>query len=150
MRKSNLPIVAGGILEKENGLTVDLISEEWQEWLHNSKSFRYVPNSDKPAFTARKEKSKQGDSYWYGYRKIQGKLHKRYIGKSEELTVEHLEEVADLLEQPTVKRQPLVTEKPSVTKSLTRYVTFEEMAQLQAQLQALQQEVATLVKLKAR
>src|SRR5262249_7752983 len=49
------------------------------------------------AYTARKETKQRGESYWYAYRKRAGKLKKTYLGKSTDLTLARLEEVADLL-----------------------------------------------------
>ncbi|HET8852016.1 MAG TPA: NB-ARC domain-containing protein, partial [Ktedonobacteraceae bacterium] len=47
-------------------------------------------------FTARCEHKRQG-RYWYAYRKRGGKLRKVYLGKTKQLTLEHLNAVAVLL-----------------------------------------------------
>ena len=58
-------------------VTASNIDDHWLEWLGRTQSFRYVPKENAP-FTVRKEKSRRGDGdYWYGYRKVGGKLHKR-------------------------------------------------------------------------
>jgi predicted ATPase/DNA-binding CsgD family transcriptional regulator len=49
-------------------------------------------------FTARKEQ-RPGGWYWYAYRRSQGKLHSRYLGKSEELTLERLNATVEALER---------------------------------------------------
>jgi polyhydroxyalkanoate synthesis regulator phasin len=135
--------VASGILETESGFTVDLESEHWLKWLKLARSFRYYPNSTDAPFTARKE-----GEHWYGYRKQQGKLHKRYIGKAEKLTVTRLDEIASLLNTPTQPRVEQVTH--SVTE-VTEYATKTEMEQLHSEIAALREEVsAALGKLQAR
>ncbi|HEX6478919.1 MAG TPA: NB-ARC domain-containing protein [Ktedonobacteraceae bacterium] len=55
-------------------------------------------NPPPTAFTARKEQ-RPGGRYWYAYRRVQGKLHTAYLGKSEELTFERLNTVATILER---------------------------------------------------
>jgi len=104
--------VAQGILEPDEGLTIDLESPQWLEWLETNKSFRYCPKSSDSPFTVTRE-----GEYWYGYRKQQGKLHKRYIGKSEKLTTAKLEEIASLLNVPAQARSKNVGQPVPVTET---------------------------------
>lgn len=134
---TKLPTVASGILEDESGSTIDLKTKRWVKWLETAKSFRYCPKSSDPAFTVRKE-----GQYWYGYRKQQGKLHKRYVGKADELTVAKLEETAKLLNVPSEPRQKAT---PQTTATTTEYVTRTEMQQLHEELAALREQVSELV-----
>ncbi len=55
------------------------------------------------AFTARKEPpgNRCGGEYWKAYRTGNGKLHRAYLGKSEALTLERLNEVASVLASET-------------------------------------------------
>lgn len=89
-----LAILIGNRLATPDGKLVKVGSRNWQSWLENpdNKSFRY---GDEQGYTARKEMTARywQCQYWYGYRKVGGKLHKRYIGKSEELTPEKLAEI---------------------------------------------------------
>src|SRR5215469_3043029 len=50
-------------------------------------------------FTARKEQAgnKRGGLYWRAYRRRNSKLHRAYLGKSEELTLERLNAIAAAL-----------------------------------------------------
>jgi hypothetical protein len=142
----NVPVVIQGKVETPVGF-IELRSQDWLNWLSQHSSFRFEPQSEYPGFTARVEKS----GYWYGYRKVSGKLHKRYIGKAEELTPERLEEIAALLEQPPQPR-PKVTQNVPVTPKdncVTQYATTEDLAQLRSELAQLREELA-LVKPKAR
>jgi len=139
-----IPTVIHGRMESD-GEIIELNSPKWREWLSLNTSFRYEPSSQ-PGFTVRLEKS----VYWCAYRKAQGKLHKRYIGKVEEVTQERLEEIAVLLNEPAQPRLPKVTDKVTDKTSVTKYATNEDIAQLWGALGELRQEVAALGKLKAR
>ena len=133
-----IPVVENGVLT-DKGYPVNPNNEEWLEWVDSQKSFRYEPSETDKSLTVRKEKP----GYWIGYRKISGKLHKKYIGKTEDITLEVLEQAAKELDKPP---QP----KEKASKSATNYVTDNEVAQLRGELQALREEVQALVKLKAR
>ena len=133
-----VPIVEKGVV-KDKGYSVSPDILEWLEWVDSQKSFRYEPLETDKGFTVRTEKP----GYWIGYRKISGKLHKKYIGKSEDITLEVLEQAARELDKP-----PQPKEKPS--KSVTNCVTDNEVTQLRGEVQALREEVQALVKLEAR
>lgn len=142
---SKIPTVIDGTMET-NGDIIKLNSREWLDWLASHNSFRYEPQSQETGFTARAEKS----GYWYGYRKISGKLHKRYIGKLEELTLERLNEVAVLLNEPQQPREKKVTQEVTQDISVTMYATNDDITQLWRALAELRSEVVALGKLKAR
>ncbi len=135
---SKIPTVVEGKLTTDNGEAVELGSHEWRSWLGLHASFRYESTSSHSGFTARVEKS----GYWYGYRRVAGKLRKRYIGKLEELTSERLEEIAILLDEPSQPRPAKVAESLPVT----RYATNDDVAQLWQALAALRSEIAALGK----
>lgn len=79
-----------GSQQQQLALTLD--SEEWYTWLSGLSSFRFRGSTGK--YTARKESRARGSAYWIAYRKASKKLHKLYIGKSEELSIAKLEQVA--------------------------------------------------------
>jgi LuxR family maltose regulon positive regulatory protein len=66
----------------------------WYSWLECHGSFRFA--CPEGTFTARKER-RADNWYWYAYRRQQGRLHTVYIGKSEDLTVTRLTEIAGLI-----------------------------------------------------
>ena len=78
-------------------------SSAWFDWLHTAKTFRYhsqqhhnIIRGYGPTFapiSLRKEKRRRG-FLWYAYRRSYRVLHKRYVGKSEALTRDRLEEIA--------------------------------------------------------
>jgi len=83
-------------------------SAEWFVWLETATSFRYfsgqrhnVYKGNGPLFapvSLRKERRRRG-WLWYGYRRVYGVLHKRYVGRSVDLTGVRLEETAVLLNE---------------------------------------------------
>src|SRR5256885_16060639 len=84
--------------EQEQELTVG--TPAWFAWLETASTFSFV--SDEGLFTARHERSGQhrGGRYWKAYRKQNGKLSSRYLGKSESLSLERLQAVAVGLAAP--------------------------------------------------
>ena len=144
--------VVQGLIEAEDGKVFELDSCKGSAWLESVSSFRYVPTGASKPYTVRKEAKKGGD-YWYGYRKVTGKLHKKYIGKSSELSTAKLEEIAEALNTP---QQPRVTQvvdavtqvteanNQGVTKTVTDRVTIEEFTTLKSQVQALQESLKAL------
>lgn len=144
-----IPIVIQEKVETPTGF-IELSSVDWLNWLTQHSSFRYEPQSAHPGFTVRVEKS----GYWYGYRKVAGRLHKKYIGKTQELTIERLEEIAGQLEQPPQPREKVtqnkVTESGVTQKVTENYATSDDIARLWQALETLRDEVQALGKLKAR
>jgi LuxR family maltose regulon positive regulatory protein len=67
----------------------------WFSWLDEVSSFAF--HGQRGSYTARKESKQRGAGYWYAYRKTQGKLAKKYLGKTADLTLARLEEVAGVL-----------------------------------------------------
>jgi hypothetical protein len=117
-------------------------SKNWYQELKTLDSFRYVANSEKP-YTVRKEVSRKKDKdkyiptdnqYWYAYRKVDGRLHKRYIGQDADLTIERLEEIAAQLNIPPEPRK-----EKQVTDS--SYVTSDEVKRLQQRVEELEAEL---------
>lgn len=70
---------------------------DWYHWLAQASTFAFL--SDRGTFTARKERRQRGSVYWQAYRKQQGKLYRRYLGKTEQLSLERLNAVAFALVQ---------------------------------------------------
>src|SRR2546430_2161832 len=89
---------------QEQGLTVDTAA--WFAWLETASTFSFV--SEEGSFTARREQAghKRGGWYWKAYRKQHGKLSSRYLGKSETITLAHLQMVAQALADALVETAP--------------------------------------------
>ena len=140
--------VVQGLIETEDGKVFELDSCKGAAWLESVGSFRYVPTGVNKPYTVRQETKKGGD-YWYGYRKVAGKLHKRYIGKSSELSTAKLEEIAETLNIPQQSRvtqaRDTVTQVTEVNSHrVTDKQTAERLTALESQMQALQESLEAL------
>ncbi len=94
MPKTDKPVVQSGRLMLNGGLSnaveiIQLDSPCWRDWLNSNTSFIFEGSVGR--FSAQREK-RRGTDYWYGYRRRCGKLFKVYLGKSDELNQERLEQ----------------------------------------------------------
>jgi chromosome segregation ATPase len=126
-----IPSVVQGMIETEDGKVLELDSPKGTAWVESIGSFRFEPVENGKPYTVRREPS----GYWYGCRKVAGKVRKKYIGKTSEVRTAKLEEIAEALEVPPVARVNKVAE---VAEKVT------EVAQ--DRLTALELEVANLRK----
>lgn len=78
-----------GDLASEHTLTAD--------WLEKIASFSFQSRSGEH-YTVRKQRVQRGSTYWYGYRHVHGRIVKRYLGKTSDLSITRLEEGAHFLE----------------------------------------------------
>ena len=76
---------------------LELVSDgtSWSLWAHQLFSFAF--HGKNGFYTARKEHKHWGEGYWYAYARVEGKLTKRYLGRSVDLTLTRLEQVAQEL-----------------------------------------------------
>src|SRR5215467_15852029 len=91
------PIIQDGILtDLRDGSPVQIVvgSSDWYSWLQTASTFTF--RGEHGSFTAHKERAgnRRGEAYWRAYQKRGGKLHRAYLGKSEELTLARLQAVA--------------------------------------------------------
>ena len=133
-----IPSVIQGLIKTEDGNVFELDSSKGSAWLEAIGSFRFKPSNDSKPYTVRKESG----IYWYGCRKVAGKVRKKYIGKSLEVTVAKLEKIAEALEMPPVPRANKVAEVAEKVTEVAEKVT--EVAQ--DRLTALELQVANLQK----
>jgi chromosome segregation ATPase len=131
-----IPVVIQGTVEVE-GKVFELDSPKGGAWLETIGSFRFEPTGDSKACTIRREPS----GYWYGCRKVAGKVCKKYIGKTSEISTARLEEIAEALEVSPAARVSKVAE---VTQQVAQNAEVAEVAQ--DRLTALELEVASLRK----
>ncbi len=106
MRRPNKAVVRNDLLfaaaERDESHTIRVGSSSWYAWLASHHGFIFEGGAGH--FTARRE-MRRGIAYWYAYRRRAGKFSKTYLGKSEELTQERLEQASALLAgQPPVAR----------------------------------------------
>jgi predicted ATPase/DNA-binding CsgD family transcriptional regulator len=105
------PIIHDGILtDPRNGSPVLIVvdSSDWYAWLQTASTFTF--RGEEGLFTAHKERAgnRRGRAYWRAYRTWQGKLHRAYLGHSEELTLEQLKSVAVALANKGERENSLV------------------------------------------
>jgi chromosome segregation ATPase len=135
-----IPSVVQGLIETEDGKVFELDSPKGAAWVEAIGSFRFEPSGNSKAYTVRREPS----GYWYGCRKVAGKVRKKYIGKTSEVSTAKLEEIAVALENapppvPRVKKVAQVAEEVAQVAE-DRLATLEsEVAMLRQVLEALQE-----------
>src|SRR4029450_2698755 len=71
-------------------ITVD--TPAWFAWLEYATTFAFTGPSGR--FTARKERQARGGGYWKAYRTSHGTLHRVYLGKAQDLTLDRLNHAA--------------------------------------------------------
>jgi LuxR family transcriptional regulator, maltose regulon positive regulatory protein len=92
------PVVRGEILTwyvDEHERQIRVGTPAWYAWLEEVSTFAFIGSMG--TFTARKEPKPHGGAYWKSYRKRDGKLHRAYLGKSEDITLERLNAIAVVL-----------------------------------------------------
>jgi len=144
-----IPSVVQGLVWLDENNRFNLDSTKGRAWLESVSSFRFQPKPGKKPYTVRKESGKGGD-YWYGYRKQDGKLHKKYIGKSSEISTAKLEEIAEALNTPPQSRvkdkvtQVTETSDNIVTDRVTDTRDSDRLTALELQVQALAESLEAL------
>src|SRR5205085_744643 len=75
----------------------DIVPESpaWQAWLDSISSFGF--HGKMGYYRLRKERKERGESSWYAYVPVKGKVVKRHLGPSSNLTLARLEQVAEKL-----------------------------------------------------
>jgi LuxR family transcriptional regulator, maltose regulon positive regulatory protein len=101
-------------------LAIQVGSADWHEWLNNAATRSFAYHSANGVLTARRER-RHGTWYWYAYRTQHGRLHKAYLGKSEELTPARLKDVATLMSVGTTA----LTQEPDTTKPVSLPATAQ-------------------------
>jgi LuxR family maltose regulon positive regulatory protein len=76
-------------------LDLEVESPAWFVWLEQVSSFAFHGRTG--SYTARQESKERGGGYWYAYLREEGKVTKRYLGRSADLTLTRLEQSAQLL-----------------------------------------------------
>ncbi len=127
-------------LATDDNKLIKLDTPAFLTWLESNKSFRFEAGTGGcDSYRARKE-TLSGVDYWYAVKKVNGKLHKRFIGKSEDVTHPRLVEISKLIRQPSTRnKQPI--DNPELQTDLT-----ERVGQLEQLVNQLQGEIGLLAK----
>src|SRR5215469_5108389 len=95
-------LVQGMLYPAEGREPIAIGTPAWLTWLKEHTTFTYQDRS--LLFTARREQ-RPGGMYWYAYKRGQGKLLKRYLGRSEDLTLQSLHDTARHFARSTQKSE---------------------------------------------
>src|SRR5436305_3674210 len=82
--------------ERAEALSLVPDTPAWFAWLDSVSSFAFRGQAG--SYTARQEAVQRGERYWYAYLRTGHKLRKKYLGKTTDLTLARLEQVARLLQ----------------------------------------------------
>src|SRR6266536_450766 len=74
------------LYESQGSRVLNIVPESstWLVWVNQISSFAFHGRNG--AYTACKELKQRGEGYWYAYARVGGKLAKRYLGRSIDLT----------------------------------------------------------------
>lgn len=113
------PTIREGILstqEAGQAHSIAVGSEQWFTWLQQETSTSFTFQACDGSYSARKERvgNGRGGWYWKAYRRYQGTLYHAYLGKTRELTLARLNEVAHTLGTRVQERVVATQGKPTV------------------------------------
>ena len=104
--------------------TIEVGTSAWYDWLSTANRFSFA--SPQGNFTACKE-CRQHGSYWKAYRKRSGRMYRAYLGKTQHLSLDRLNEVAMALSRSIRDGQQDTNEggsaRPSVPESAATHDT---------------------------
>ncbi len=112
------------LTEAETGTSflLDEAGEAWLVWLEEHRSFAFHGRSGQ--LNLLKEQRRNGEGYWYAYQRQASRMVKRYLGRSNQVRVERLEEIAtQLAERPQsvpTSSDTLQTSKKSIASRTSR------------------------------
>jgi hypothetical protein len=141
---SKPPVVVDAYVEEVN---IVVGTSDWYAWLETIPSFHYECSTGK--FTARKY-----SNYWNAYRRIWGKFRQEYLGKTSDLSVERMQQVATKLALPVMQYEGKRRSKPPVIESVS--ITdnnspspaladaLNKISKLEAELKRSQERIAEL------
>lgn len=145
-------------LTTDDGREIELDTPAFLDWLEANDSFRFDAGfGGEDGYRARKE-FLSGVYYWYAVKKVNNKLHKRFIGKTNEVTHNRLIEVAQNIRQPAARQPKLVsadvpapTAQPALADMSVATALTEQIAELKQLVIQQQHSIEELAgKLKAR
>ena len=106
-------------------------SPAWFAWLEQVSSFAFVGKSGR--YTARKEAKQRGDRYWSAYLAAGERLTKKYLGKTADLSLARLEQIAGMFsaaQAANVQPRPAITYSSTVSNARARESSWCEIPRL--------------------
>src|SRR5690242_12476465 len=83
------------VLSESDASPITVDTSAWFAWLEHATTFAFSSLAGR--FTARKERQARGGGYWKAYRTSNGTLHRAYLGKAQDLTLDRLNRAATTL-----------------------------------------------------
>src|SRR5579859_6832572 len=74
-------------------------------WMETVQAFHFCSPTGH-TLTLRKEKKQRGTGYWYAYKRVNGKVHKKYFGDRRKLDLQTLEALARHFLEPAAPPPP--------------------------------------------
>ena len=105
-KRNVLPHIEGDRLVRDDDELL-IGSPGWQAWLADQHTRSFTLETPLGSVTVRRE-LQRSRPYWYAYHKRQGRLRKGYLGKAEDLTLDHLHAMARRLTSRDQPRTPLL------------------------------------------
>lgn len=102
-------------------LQIEVGGPDWFAWSAEISSFAFQGKLG--SYSAHKESKQRGGLYWHAYQRMQGKLVKKYLGKSTNLTLARLEQIAGALQAAHFDSAALPAEQGAEKKTRTRVVS---------------------------
>ena len=99
-------------------ITVD--TPAWFAWLEHAATFAFTSPSGR--FTARKERQARGGGYWKAYRTSHGTLHRVYLGKAQDLTLDRLNHAATTLAATSAPTIPVLVVPPALPEGTLTFL----------------------------
>ncbi len=120
------------LYESQSSEALAIASDDhaWLAWVDQISSFAF--HGKNGVYTASKEQRQRGEGYWYAYARVAGKLVKRYLGRSMNLTISRLEKIAQelRLHRPDilVQKEEIETGGAETVQSLSSSIMQEKTA----------------------
>ncbi len=112
-------VVDDTLLQTDGRDAIVIGSPAWYAWLNDEQTASFGYRSPRGGFTARRERQRNG-WYWYAYRRVGGKLHKRYLGRARDLTAERLHRIDVALAQDDAPSHTSTTFIDQVMTTISR------------------------------
>ncbi|GER91227.1 HTH-type transcriptional regulator MalT [Dictyobacter vulcani] len=120
-------------------------SDDWLRWLETHDAFAFAGRNGRINLLKERRRNKD-EGYWYAYRRHQGRMRKRYLGLSSQLSIDRLEEMADLLHEQDIATTPqpfnnIASLNNVGNATITHAVSFEPLLLPKLQLPQLQKSL---------
>ncbi len=102
-------------------------------WMEQLETFHFCSPTGH-ALTMRKEKKKRGGGYWYTYKRVNGKVKRKYFGDRRKIDLQTLETLARQFVEPAPQAEP-EEEQTSPPPPPPRQPTLKFTNSLQSALQ---------------